>query len=93
MKETKFDGNYNIVWDILNVIACIAVVILHVNGGFFGFANSLWWKFSVIIDTIFYWAEAAVLNALIVLAVYGIDYFIINKQRKHRMAQIMRCAE
>lgn len=56
MKETKFDGNYNIVWDILNVIACIAVVILHVNGGFFGFANSLWWKFSVIIDTIFYWA-------------------------------------
>lgn len=42
---------------------------------------------------VLYWAEAAVLNALIVLAVYGIDYFIINKQRKHRMAQIMRCAE
>lgn len=60
LKEIKPISNlpYVLEYDILNVTACIAVVILHVNGGFFGGGdyNSNWWNFSVFIDTAFYWA-------------------------------------
>ena len=40
----------------MNIAACIAVVALHVNGGFWGFAYSNWWKFSLFIETSCYWA-------------------------------------
>lgn len=48
--------SYVLVYDLLNIVSCIAVVVLHVNGGFFGGGESLWWKFSVFVDCLFYWA-------------------------------------
>lgn len=47
---------YFLAFDLLNIAACIAVVALHVNGGFWGFTTDPWWKFSLLIETAFYWA-------------------------------------
>lgn len=50
------EKSYILAYDLLNIIACIAVVVLHVNGGFWGFSYKEWWKFSLLIETGFYWA-------------------------------------
>lgn len=42
--------------DILNIVAIIAVVIMHCNGVVHTFAPERWWKTSLIVDVVFYFA-------------------------------------
>ena len=42
--------------DFLNVICCIAVIALHCNGCFWKFSYQPYWKTSVIIECLFYFA-------------------------------------
>lgn len=43
-------------FDILNIFACISVIALHCNGCFWQFSYERYWKTSVIIESICYWA-------------------------------------
>lgn len=42
--------------DVLNVIAIVSVVTMHVNVSFWNFANLPYWKVATFIETICYWA-------------------------------------
>lgn len=42
--------------DVLNIVAIISVVAMHVNGSFWNFANLPYWKVATFIETICYWA-------------------------------------
>lgn len=42
--------------DLLNVISCIAVVVLHTNGCFWNFSTETYWKTANIIECLFYFA-------------------------------------
>lgn len=42
--------------DVLNILACIAVITLHHNGLVFHFDNSIAWKESLFVECVFYWA-------------------------------------
>ena len=48
--------NYEIRYDLLNIVACISVVILHVNGSIWTFSTETHWKVSLFLETVFYWA-------------------------------------
>ena len=50
------EKEYCITYDIMNIAACIAVIVLHVNGIFWTFSYERYWKTSLIIETAFYWA-------------------------------------
>lgn len=50
------EKRYCIAYDIMNISACVAVVALHVNGIFWTFSYERYWKTSLIIETVFYWA-------------------------------------
>lgn len=43
-------------YDLLNILACIAVVLLHQNGGVWQYKDSINWDLSVIVETLCYWA-------------------------------------
>ena len=45
-----------IYFDILNIIACLAVVFLHCNGGVHGFSNTRLWKEYLVIEVVCYFA-------------------------------------
>lgn len=45
-------------YDCLNVLACFAVVVLHVNGGFWSFSEDGRWVESLLIESFFYPAVA-----------------------------------
>ena len=44
------------IFDVMNVFACLAVVILHANESFWNFTYDKRWIFSNIIENLFYWA-------------------------------------
>lgn len=48
--------NRIIYFDVLNIIACIAVCYLHCNGEVHVFSNSRLWKESLIIEVLCYFA-------------------------------------
>lgn len=44
-------------YDLLNIIACVAVVVLHQNGGtYWTFSDTKAWNWSILIETLFFWA-------------------------------------
>lgn len=43
-------------YDLLNIVACIAVVALHVNGAVWQFSYDRYWITSLITETALYWA-------------------------------------
>lgn len=45
-------------YDLLNVAACFAVVVLHVNSAFWSFADTARWMQNLIIESVFYPAVA-----------------------------------
>lgn len=50
------EKQYVLAYDIMNIVACIAVIALHVNGAFWTFSYNNYWKTSLVIETVFYWA-------------------------------------
>lgn len=55
LKDQNKD-NRIIYFDILNIIACIAVCYLHCNGGVHGFSNTRLWKECLVIEVLCYFA-------------------------------------
>lgn len=47
---------YQPVFDVMNICACIAVVILHVNGAVWTFSYGRYWSTSLVLECVFYWA-------------------------------------
>lgn len=43
-------------FDVMNILACLAVIALHHNGYVHSFENTMAWKQSLIIECLFYWA-------------------------------------
>ena len=43
-------------FDVLNIIACLAVLILHHNGIVWQFSKSWSWRISLLVECAFYWA-------------------------------------
>ena len=43
-------------FDVLNILACIAVISLHHNGVVHTYSNSWTWKTALIVETGAYWA-------------------------------------
>lgn len=56
MEELVKNKNYDVRYDLLNICACISVVILHVNGSLWNFSLENHWYVSMMVETIFYWA-------------------------------------
>ena len=55
MRSVKKNGRL-VYLDILNIIAIIAVLFLHHNGGVHSFTRSSGWATSLIVETVFYFA-------------------------------------
>ena len=43
-------------FDLLNIVACIAVIALHCNGIVHMYSEARCWKTSLIVETVAYWA-------------------------------------
>ena len=56
MNKKTSNSNRVIYFDILNIFACFAVILLHHNGIVHNFSNTLAWKESLVIECGFYWA-------------------------------------
>lgn len=41
---------------VLSVVACLSVLCLHINGGFWTYRNSFLWYFSNFVECLFYFA-------------------------------------
>jgi len=54
--DKELNNKRIIYYDILNILACIAVVFLHCNGTVHSFSNTLLWKESLVIEVLFYFA-------------------------------------
>ena len=54
--EDRLKNSRIIYLDILNIIACIAVLYLHCNGGVHSFSNTRLWKECLIIEVLCYFA-------------------------------------
>jgi surface polysaccharide O-acyltransferase-like enzyme len=54
--KTGKSGNRIIYYDILNILACFAVISLHHNGAVHGFSNTLVWKEALFVEVVAYWA-------------------------------------
>lgn len=54
-KNSK-DLTYVSTYDMMNVVACIAVIVLHVNGAIWDFSYGRSWVTSLILECVFYWA-------------------------------------
>ena len=55
-KMKKKENKRYFYMDVLNIIAILSVVILHCNGVVHTFSTARWWKTSLIIDVLFYFA-------------------------------------
>jgi surface polysaccharide O-acyltransferase-like enzyme len=60
-KEVIYNNNEErskryVYFDILNILACISVVFLHMNGIVHGYSESRSWKTALIFEVICYWA-------------------------------------
>lgn len=42
--------------DVMNVLACIAVIVLHVNGAIWAFSYDGYWASCLVTECLFYWA-------------------------------------
>ena len=51
--SVKFQ-KYQPVFDVINIAACIAVVVLHVNGAVWNFSYGRYWATSLILECVFY---------------------------------------
>ncbi len=51
-------GRRVLYFDLLNVLACFAVVTLHVNGAFWSYSDSFRWTFNLLVESVFYPAVA-----------------------------------
>ncbi len=56
---TNKENGYIIAFDLINIAACISVIILHVNGAFWYGPSYDFWKSTVFAETAFYWAVPA----------------------------------
>lgn len=54
--EQRKAGDRVVAFDLLNIAACMAVVMLHVNGAIWTFSYGRYWWTSLIGETVFYWA-------------------------------------
>lgn len=54
MESTK-PNERNITFDVLNILACIAVIALHHNGLVHSYDTTLAWKQSLVAECLFYW--------------------------------------
>lgn len=52
---SQFEG-YSLSVDILNILACVAVIFLHVNGAVWAFSYERYWTTSLVIECVFFWA-------------------------------------
>lgn len=49
-------SNYVLYFDLLNIVACFAVVVLHCSTTYFEFREDTAWYFSAILQMLFHWA-------------------------------------
>jgi surface polysaccharide O-acyltransferase-like enzyme len=54
--ESNKEKNYVLYMDLLNIAACFAVVILHVNNTVHTFSYARYWITSMVLESAFYWA-------------------------------------
>lgn len=54
--ETGSKENFITYFDVLNIVACLAVLILHHNGIVWQFSKSWSWRISLLVECAFYWA-------------------------------------
>lgn len=54
--NTSSRNSYQPVFDVMNVSACVSVIILHVNGAVWTFSYERYWITSLILECAFYWA-------------------------------------
>ena len=52
---SQFEG-YSLSVDILNILACVAVIFLHVNGAVWAFSYERYWTTSLVIECVFFLA-------------------------------------
>lgn len=52
----KKESGYVLPFDLMNIAACISVVILHVNGAFWAGPTQSFWRSTLFAETAFYWA-------------------------------------
>lgn len=50
---SQFEG-YSLSVDILNILACVAVIFLHVNGAVWAFSYERYWTTSLVIECVFF---------------------------------------
>ena len=55
-ENQPYKQTYKPTFDVINISACIAVVILHVNGAVWGGPYGRFWVTSLILECVFYWA-------------------------------------
>lgn len=55
MDKTK-EGQRVLCFDVMNILACLAVILLHHNGQVHSFEDTLGWKQSLVFECAFYWA-------------------------------------
>jgi surface polysaccharide O-acyltransferase-like enzyme len=58
MEHSKIRTNRIIYIDVLNVMACFAVIVLHSSGAVSHFSETRTWYVSLFIQTIAHWAVA-----------------------------------
>lgn len=52
----EIENKRTVYMDILNIISCIAVCILHCNGIVHTYSNSIEWRQALVAESIFYFA-------------------------------------
>ena len=52
----KKESSYQPALDVMNVVACIAVIAMHVNGAVWSFSHARYWLTSLIIECVCFWA-------------------------------------
>lgn len=50
-------SNYVLYFDLLNIVACFAVVVLHCSTTYFEFREDTAWYFSAILQMLFHWGS------------------------------------
>ena len=53
MKENR---SYQPALDVMNIVACIAVIAMHMNGAVWSFSYERYWLTSLIIECVCFWA-------------------------------------
>lgn len=52
----KKESSYQPALDVMNIVACIAVIAMHVNGAVWSFSYERYWLTSLIIECVCFWA-------------------------------------